>query len=259
MKPQTKQFERQFIRRRDAIERKGISIYKRALAEQYNYVLSRLRSTDFRQWVELVDSIPEKPIEDAFYRFYPMNAPLGTMEYLHLKQGKATDEEKKLNSVFSLKLTNIVRTKCGDKIKTITSTSKDKIKQIIRDVIDQGETEGIGIPEMTSRLFKTVGQNLRGNGYARAKAIAQTEVISASNQASEYAAYSTGYAYKKFWSTSGLPNIRETHIEAEQYSDSVGGLLPDETFPNGLLYPGDPAGDVYELVNCRSTLIHELI
>lgn len=259
MKQSTKQFERQYIRKRDAIERKGITIYKRALSEQYKYVLDKLKYTDFRQWVNLVDAIPEKPVQDAFELFYPMNAPLATMTYTRLKKGKATDEEKQLNSIFSRKLTDIVRTVCGDKIRTITSTSKEKIKQIIRDVIDESETEGLGIPEMTSNIYKAVGANLRGNGYARAKAIAQTEVISASNQASEYAAKSTGYQYRKFWSTSGLPNIRPSHIEAEQHSDAVNGLLPDERFPNGLLYPGDPAGSAEEVINCRCTLMHEVI
>lgn len=261
MKQSTKQFERQFIRRRDAIERKGISIYKKALAEQYNFVLSRLKQTDFNQWIELVDAIPEKPIEDAFNRFYPMSAPLATMEYQRLKKGKATEEQQKLNSIFSRKLTDIVRTECGNKIKTITSTSKEKIKQIIRDVIDEGETEGLGIPQMTSNIFKAVGANLRGNGFSRAKAIAQTEVISASNQASEYAAYSTGYQYRKFWSTSGLPNIRESHIFAEtQHPDGVG---MDESFDMGdgtfMLYPGDPNGTPENVIQCRCTLIHELI
>ena len=112
---------------------------------------------------------------------------------------------------------------------------------------------------MTSKLYRTVGANLRGNGYARAKAIAQTEVISASNQASEYAAASTGYQYRKFWSTSGLENIRPSHIEAEQYSDAVNGLLPDERFPNGLLYPGDPSGEASEVINCRCVIMHEII
>ena len=84
-------------------------------------------------------------------------------------------------------------------------------------------------------------------------------MISASNQASEFAADSTGYDYLKFWSTSGLPNIRETHLEAEKYSDDKGGLKPDETFPNGLLYPGDPNGAAEEVINCRCTLMHEIV
>lgn len=74
MKQSTKQFERQYIRKRDSIERKGISIYKAALTEQYKSVLSKLQYTDFRQWPELADSISEKHIEDAFNRFYPMSA-----------------------------------------------------------------------------------------------------------------------------------------------------------------------------------------
>ncbi len=261
MKQSTKRFEQQYIRKRNAIERKGISIYKKALAEQYNFVLSRLKYTDFRQWVNLVDSIPEKPIEDAFYLFYPMSSPLATMTYTNMKKQKATDEEKQLNSIFSRKLTDIVRTKCGDKIRTITSTSKDKIKQIIRDVIDESESEGLGIPEMTSKLYHAVGSNLRGNGYARAKAIAQTETISASNQASDYAAHATGYKCRVYWSTSGLPNIRPSHIFAE--TQHPNGILQGEKFDMGdgtfMEYPGDPNGTPENVINCRCSALYEVI
>lgn len=114
---------------------------------------------------------------------------------------------------------------------------------------------------MTSNIYKAVGANLRGNGYARAKAIAQTEVISASNQASEYAARSTGYNYRKFWSTSGLPGIRASHIFAEQHHEN--GIGMDESFDMGdgtfMLYPGDPAGTPENVINCRCTVIHEIV
>jgi hypothetical protein len=73
------------------------------------------------------------------------------------------------------------------------------------------------------------------------------------------AAESTGYQYKKFWSTSGLPGIRPTHIDAENYSNEVNGLMPNQVFPNGLLYPGDHSGPPEEVINCRCVVLHEII
>ena len=175
-----------------------------------------------------------------------------------LKQ-KASDEDKIMNSAFQLKLTNIVRNQSGEKITSITNTTKERLVSIMRELLDEADTEGWGVDKITSNLYKRTKQNLIGNGYARARAIAQTEIISASNQASEFAAQSTGYEYRKFWSTSGLTNIRPTHIEAEQFSNQKDGLKPDETFPNGLLYPGDPSGDASETINCRCTILHEII
>lgn len=259
MKQQTKQFERKFIRTRNAIERKGIVLIRRALSIQYKSFLERAKHTDFRQWPQLVDGISEEPIKRFFEMFYPMSGRLAVMVRKNMLQGKASEEDAIYESIFQNKLTQLVSIQSGKKITTITNTSKDKILGIIRDVLDESDAEGWGIDKITSELYKKVGQNLRGNGYARAKAIAQTEMISASNQAAEFAAQSTGYEYRKFWSTSGLQGIRSTHIEAEQYSDSVNGLRPDQTFPNGLLYPGDPSGSPEEVINCRCSLLHEII
>lgn len=259
MKKNTKQFEKKFIRTRNAIERKGITLIRRALSVQYQSFLNRARQTDKSQWPQLVDNLSEEPIRRFFELFYPMSAKLAVMTRNNMIKGKASEEDAIYESIFQNKLAQLVALQSGTKISTITATSKEKILDIIRNILDEGDTQGWGIDKITSELYKKVGKNLRGNGYARAKAIAQTEVISASNQAAEFAAASTGYEYKKFWSTSGLPGIRPTHIEAEQYSDEVDGLRPEQTFPNGLLYPGDPSGSPEEVINCRCTILHEII
>ncbi len=262
MKNSTKQFERQKLRVRDKIERKGISLAKSMIKSQYQYFLDKLHTVGVNQYDRI--EIPESITKHFFNTFYPMSSTLAVMEYEHLekqagKKAEPTDKQTVLNSIFQSKLTEIVNTTAGKKITTITATSQETIKQAIRDVLDVADTEGWGISEITSKIYKSVGDNLRGNGYARARAIAQTEMISASNQASTEAAERTGLNYKKFWSTSGLPGVRETHIEAEEYSNSVDGLNPNDTFPNGLLYPGDPNGAAEEVINCRCSIMHEII
>lgn len=261
MKQSTKQFERQFIRKRDAIERKGISMAKAALTAQYNAFLERAKTTDFRQWKEIVESsVTEQPIQQFMNRYYPMSSTLAVMVRKNMLKGKAeTEEDKIYNSVFQTKLTQYLNDTKKEAIRKITNTTQEALRKVINDVLDQADTEGWGIDKITSNLYKQAKQNLIGNGYARSRAIAQTEVISASNKASEFAAQSTGYEYLKFWSTSGLPNIRPTHIEAEQYSNQRDGLKPNETFPNGLLYPGDPNGSAEEIINCRCTIMHEIV
>lgn len=260
MKQQTKQFERQFIRSRNAIERKGVAMAKTAIRSQYAAFLERAKTVDFRQWTELVDSaVTDKPIVNFFERYYPMSAKLAVMVRNNLLKGKATEENQILENAFSLKLTKLVRDEAGEKIVSITGTTRERLKSVVRSVLDEADTAGYGIDKITSKLFKEVGANLVGNGYARARAIAQTEMISASNQAASFAAASTGYETRKFWSTSGLPNIRETHLEAERYSDEKNGLREDETFQNGLLYPGDPSGPAEEVINCRCTIMHEIV
>lgn len=259
MKQSTKIFERQLIRKRNAIERKAIVIAKRALSAQYNSVLSKIKHTDISQWMQLADNISEEPIRQLFLRIYPSASPIAVMSRKHMLKAKMIEDDQIYNSIFQAKLTGLVSLEAGTKITTITNTSKSRILGVIRDVLNEGDTEGWGIDRFTSELYNKVGQNLRGNGYARARAIAQTEVISASNQAAEFAADSTGFEYRKFWSTSGLKNIRPTHIEAEEFSDMKNGLRKDEYFPNGLLYPGDPNGEASEVINCRCSLLHEIV
>jgi len=262
MKQQSKQFEKKFIRARNAIERKGISLAKQALTIQYKSFLEKAKQTDFRQWPQLAENISEEPVKRMFEVYYPMSAKLAVMVRNNMIKGKASEEDAIYESVFQNKLSQLVALS-GEKITTITSTSKSKILDIIRQVLDEGDTNGWGIDKITSELYHSVGVNLRGNGYARARAIAQTEIVSASNQAAEMAAQSTGYNYKKFWSNSGLPNIRDSHIYAQQWSDSVGGILPNQTFDMGdgtfMKYPGDPDGGASNVINCRCTIIHEII
>jgi len=258
MKQSTKQFEKKFIRSRNIIERKGIALVKHFLTVQYKSFLDSAKQTDFRQWPQLVDRISEEPIRKFFELFYPMSGKLAVMVRNNMIKGKASEEDAIYESIFQRKLAGLVA-QSGTKISTITSTSKDKILGIIQDILSETDLNGWGIDKATSELYRQVGANLRGNGYARAKAIAQTEMISASNQAAEMAAQSTGYEYVKFWSTSHLPDVRPTHTEAEEYSIQVGGLRPDQTFPNGLLYPGDPSGSPEEIINCRCTILHQIL
>ena len=48
------------------------------------------------------------------------------------------------------------------------------------------------------------------------------------------------------WVTAGDARVRDSHVgmDGERIS-------PGETFSNGLRYPGDPSGDLAEVINCR--------
>ena len=265
MKKQTKIFEKQFIKARNAIERKGISMAKAALTAQYNAFLERAKTTDFRQWKEIVEStVKEEPIKQFMERYYPMSSTLAVMVRKNMLKGKAeTEEDKIYNSIFQTKLTQFLNDTKKESIRKITNTTQEALRKVINDILDEADTQGWGIPEITSNLYKQTKANLIGNGYARARAIAQTEVISASNKASEMAAQSTGYEYKRYWSTSGLPRIRDSHLYAEKYSNEKDGLKPDELFDMGdgtfMKFPGDPNGTPENIINCRCSCLYEII
>jgi hypothetical protein len=85
----------------------------------------------------------------------------------------------------------------------------------------------------------------------QAERIARTEVIGASNKGSFDAAERTGLVKTKEWATSGLPGIRQSHLDYE----ALGEMEMDYEYNTGLMYPGDPNGDPEEIINCRCTHI----
>lgn len=271
MKAQTKKFEISYLRTRNSIERKGIRLVQSALRSQYTQFLDRAKDLPPSMWDNI--QISEQPIQQFFEKFYPMSGRLGQMTRKNMlaqrNAGKSFSSEqiKKKSieddlylSVYERHMQQLVSTSdYAKRINTITNTTSERINTVIQSVMTEGELGGYGIDKIRQSLTDAIGASIRGNVRARAKAIAQTEMISASNQASTYAADSTGLEYRKYWSTSHLQGIRPTHIMAEQDSIQRGGYKKDERFANGLLFPGDPAGSAEEVVNCRCTVLHEIV
>lgn len=257
MKAATRKFEKQYLRTRNNIEKKGVRMAQAAIVAQYRQFLERAKELPPAMWDKIV--IKEDPVKRFFEEFYPMSAPLGLMTRKYMTAKKAAEDQITL-SIFQRYMRQLVGTSVySDRIKSITNTTSDRINTILRNLFLEAEREGWGIDKIKRGLIDQIGESIRGNVPARAKGIAQTEMISASNQASTYAADSTGLEYRKFWSTSRLEGVRDPHIAAEQESINRNGLKPDELFSNGLLYPGDPSGDASEVINCRCTILHEIV
>jgi len=259
MKQQTRQFEAKFIRSRNQIERKGLRLITQALRSQYKSFLDAALQSSPSFWKDYANRISKQPIQQFFEQFYPMSAQLSVMTYQNMTQKKSIESDVLL-SAYQMRMKKILEEReYAERIVTITNTTQERITSVIEEVLSEAELNGYGIDKIKTALKDQIGANFRGNVMARAKAIAQTEMISASNQASTYAADSTGMEYRKYWSTSHLQGIRPTHIMAEQDSIAKGGLRKDELFANGLKYPGDPSAPAEETVNCRCTILHEII
>ena len=259
MTPQSRKFEQLFIQRRDRIEKKGVSMVTSALRVQYKAFLSACDTLPPQMWESALNHIKPEPIQRLFELYYPMAAPLALMTRKNMLRQKA-DEDKLYLSLFEQRMLRLVSTEdYASKIVTITNTTKDHINTVLRDIMLEGETGGYGVDKVKTLLKDAVKANFRGNAMARAKVIAQTEMIGASNKASMFAADSTGLEYRKYWSTSHKGNVRASHIQCEMDSIQRGGLRKDEPFINGLMFPGDPRGDASEICNCYCCLITEIV
>ncbi len=138
-----------------------------------------------------------------------------------------------------------------DRIKNMTTTTQ----KLLNDYLSDAMGKGLSVPNIAKELQSAFSVASK----SRAIMIAQTEIISASNEAAYLGAESAGIAYKKFWSTSGLTGVRESHMHAEEWSYNQDGIDPHEAFDMGdgthMMYPGDEAGGAANIINCRCSLI----
>ena len=166
--------------------------------------------------------------------------------YLIQKSRKNIDIDEGWDDYFRLFILPILKRKTAEAVTSITTTTMNMLK----DYIGRGINEGLGI----DKIAEYVRDAMEDISAYRSRMIAQTEVISASNQASFEGANSSGIQYRKFWSNSGLEGIRESHIFAQEWSYQRDGLEPEEYFDMGngnmMLHPGDPDGDPSEVINC---------
>jgi len=129
-------------------------------------------------------------------------------------------------------------------IKDVGDRQFGSIKSMIRQqVYDLG-----GNPVDTKFLAQLQTTAGKATQY-EAERIARTEVAAVQSTAS-YTVYSENGVERKQWLTAGDDAVRDGHMELE--GETVG---IDETFSNGLMYPGDENGDAGDVINCRCCIV----
>ena len=154
----------------------------------------------------------------------------------------------------------------GTKIVDINTTTGNHLYNIIRREVERGAEEGLSVDSIADNIGREMNGDLKrrykSDGtpiMTRYDIIARTEITNASRQAQRVSAQASGLTFKRFWSTSGLPNIRESHLFAERWSYEQGGINDGVMFNMGngnqLIGPGDPNGPAEEIILCRCTEI----
>jgi len=157
-------------------------------------------------------------------------------------KGKTTVVDKWLSHIQS-----VIVEDSADKVVGIGQTVKDKIKATVQRTIDAGLSVVDAAKEIDSMYLDDIIPN-------RSEVIARTEIVSASNKASNFAAEDTGLKLNKEWIRTYDDRIRDTHKDVTEKSIpmdkpfSVGGSL--------MMYPGDSSlgADAGEIINCRCTV-----
>lgn len=143
-----------------------------------------------------------------------------------------------------LRLVQRGRERVGDEVANLL----DELRTVLESGLAVGETTGTLVDAIKAKVAGSPNTPLRG-ATVRSWRIARTESIAAANGAT-----SEGYAQagveRNDWLSARDAFVRDSHREMDGQTAAVGS-----PFSNGLMYPGDPAGEPGETVNCRCTLL----
>ena len=124
--------------------------------------------------------------------------------------------------------------------------ANDTTMDAIKKALVKGVSEGEGIPKLKMRISE-VFEGCKGY---RAERIARTQVIGASNFGAFEGYKQSGVVERKEWLATKDDRTRPDHAAID---GQIVGL--DETFSNGLRFPGDPRGSAEDVINCRCTVL----
>ena len=151
-----------------------------------------------------------------------------------------TGKSQKAESDWIEYMRNFATNEAGSRIANVTDVTLKRV----RNSLERGISEGLGTEEI-ARLID--GSNAVNR--VRARVIARTEIISASNAGADLGARSTGLNLRKSWLTSIDGREREAHALA---NGQIVGM--DEDFIVGgeqCKYPGDPSLSAENVIQCR--------
>ena len=126
------------------------------------------------------------------------------------------------------------------------------VRRNIKRAITQGIVQGKSIDNMASDISNVMGQN--ANNAVRIARTETTGIMGEARQTALEEAQANGIRLKKVWVSSIGDRTRESHEALNGQSKNL-----DEAFDNGLMYPGDQSGPPEEVINCRCTMVTELL
>ena len=134
----------------------------------------------------------------------------------------------------------------GERVNKVKNIS-DNLYKDIQTTIGNGLVEGETIRQLQDRIKDLYGPDMADY---RAKRIAATESAGAVSDATHISYQKSGIKTKA-WLATNDGKTRPSHMSAQNQ-----GYIPiEQTFSNGLRYPGDQNGSAKEVVNCRCALI----
>lgn len=205
--------------------------YQRALRTQVQSILENLQTNEFETIAEYL----AKSYEDGF---------IGTMYDL---QGQG------IPLIFPLDQKAVV-----DAIQNDTKLSESLYTRLGHDIIDlkkkiTGEiSRGLSSGQMYSEISRNIAlwARIPKNNAMRITRTEAHRIQCKATADAQHRAKEKGADVVKQWDSTLDSKTRESHVAMD---GEIAEL--DDTFSNGLEYPGDPKGSAEEVINCRCALL----
>ena len=233
---------RNFIARTDPIEGLFTKRVKRVFWEMRVKILKKLEEEtksakgilDFYEWARLEEFMEEADLIRKYSSpIYEQAVQVGVDSFI---------EEVGIGINFSLSDPAVIEYLAlkPNKVTGIVDT----VKSQIRGVCQEGAEGGLSIPQIAEKL-----KGVMTMANSRAKTIARTEVVGASNFGRHAALEGSGFREKEWFTALDGKKVRESHKRLHGTSVRVGESW---IFDDGseVLYPGDWNGLGHQVINC---------
>ncbi len=168
-------------------------------------------------------------------------------EYKRINNEVISDQVlKELTSATNDRLEKLAQ----DSARSITTTTQTRVQERLEDLVRKDAS----ISEMTANIQRAFDVENKGTAVW-SRTIARTETLKVSGITKIETMQKSGFTHIE-WISAGPPDDRSDHSSLDGQIKKFGELFP--TAHGGLRFPGDPTGNVADLVNCRCTFVESL-
>jgi hypothetical protein len=190
------------------------------------------------------------PMRDSFLSLYgTLGAAAG--KYAREKYKRKKNEDQWIDEFLRVVRTYSI-TEAGERITAITGTSKELAVKVLRRLMEEASTQGVGNAQLSQFLRDNLEQEFGRFERWRADRIVQTESVTAQNKGLIEGAKSLNIDMVKVWNVTAGVSETERHALIPGLNGQRREMnIPFSVDGELLNHPGDPSGSAGNVINCK--------
>ena len=232
-----------FENHRHKFDRLGRSLIRSALMEQFAQVEKRAQA---RGRVGTIFNLTTDSMTKAYTALYTI---VGSDFAKRTVENFGTSFTEQHAQIIESTMQRYVLRELSGRIDGVTSNTKGIIQKLFEEEETKKSKKGL-IDELIKKVRKAFTKLIK----RRAKGIADTEIVTASNSGSLAGAMSIHQPAKKIWLTRRDDRVRPFHESADSQKRDLN--QPFDVGGENLMFPGDPAGSLANTIGCRCALLY---